>query len=84
MDKFCYLALCDSWGEGHMNSGESYYRRRAREELQAAARAVTPEGASRRRELAGIFPAKLTPVPGPATTLGVSFAAEMQAGRPLR
>ena len=41
-----------------MESNERYYSRRAVEELRAAARAVTPEAAARRRALAEMFEQK--------------------------
>ena len=41
-----------------MESNERYYARRAREELRAAERALTPEGKARRRALAEAFQAK--------------------------
>lgn len=41
-----------------MESNERYYARRAREELHAAERALTPEGKARRRALADAFSAK--------------------------
>jgi len=41
-----------------MESDQRYYARRAAEELQAAARAVTPEGKARRRALAEMFSQK--------------------------
>jgi hypothetical protein len=41
-----------------MESNEKYYARRAREELRAAERALTPEGKARRRALAEAFLAK--------------------------
>jgi len=47
-----YLWVLRVGGRG-MGFNENYYRRRAREELQAAARALTPAAALRRRELAG-------------------------------
>ena len=41
-----------------MESNHRYYARRAVEELQAAARAVTPEARARRRALAELFEEK--------------------------
>jgi hypothetical protein len=41
-----------------MESNERYYARRAREELSAAARALTPEARARRRALADAFTLK--------------------------
>jgi hypothetical protein len=41
-----------------MESNERFYARRAREELHAAERALTPEGKARRTELAEAFLAK--------------------------
>jgi hypothetical protein len=41
-----------------MESNEKYYARRAREELRAAERALTPEGKARRTALAEAFLAK--------------------------
>ena len=41
-----------------MESNERYYARRAREELRAAERALTPEGKARRTALAEAFLAK--------------------------
>lgn len=41
-----------------MESNERYYARRAREELRAAERALTPEGRARRTALAEAFLAK--------------------------
>ncbi|MEA3000127.1 MAG: hypothetical protein QOK17_1960 [Sphingomonadales bacterium] len=38
-----------------MESNERYFSRRAREELAAAVRALTPEGKARRRALAETF-----------------------------
>ena len=47
------------WGAGDaMESNHRYYARRALEELQAAARAVTPEARARRRALAEQFEEK--------------------------
>jgi hypothetical protein len=42
-----------------MESNERYYARRAREELRAAERALTPEGKARRTALAEAFLAKV-------------------------
>ena len=41
-----------------MESNERYYARRAREELRAAERALTPEGKARRTALAEAFQLK--------------------------
>jgi hypothetical protein len=41
-----------------MESNEKYYARRAREELRAAERSLTPEGKARRTALAEAFLAK--------------------------
>ena len=41
-----------------MESNERYYARRAKEELRAAERALTPEGKARRKALAEAFLAK--------------------------
>jgi hypothetical protein len=41
-----------------MESNQRYFARRAREELHAAARAVTPEGRARRTALAESFALK--------------------------
>jgi hypothetical protein len=41
-----------------MESNERFYARRAKEELRAAERALTPEGKARRRALAAAFQEK--------------------------
>ena len=56
-----------------MESNHRYYQRRALEELQAAARAVTPEARARRHALADSFArkaAQLQPEPNRALIHG--------------
>lgn len=58
-----------------MESNERYYARRAREELRAAERALTPEGKARRRALAEAFLAKA----GQCGRATMASAAEFEA-----
>ena len=60
-----------------MESNHRYYARRALEELQAAARAVTPEARARRRALAEQFEEKARRYQREAAMLRPAPAAEL-------
>lgn len=53
-----------------MESDESYYRRRAKQELAAARRAITLAGQERRRMLAETYLRRLSELTGQATLAG--------------
>ena len=53
-------------GEGRLETDIRYYRRRACEEMSAAARAVTPEARERRLYLVGVYLERLKELNAPS------------------